>query len=99
MQCGRLVVVGLFAILAGGLPAPAAAAGEKHNVLVLAGCDSLQPAYEQFMSGFRAGVNARAGTRLELFTGSSIPRVFRTPCSGCACASSFRTNMPPSESM
>ena len=58
----------MHATLALGLLADTAAAGEKQNVLVLAGRDSQQPAYELFMSGFRAGVIARAVDRLELYT-------------------------------
>ena len=58
----------MYATLALGLLADTAAAAEKQNVLVLAGRDSQQPAYELFMSGFRAGVKARAADRLELYT-------------------------------
>ena len=50
----------MYATLALGLLADTAAAAEKQNVLVLAGRDSQQPAYELFMGGFRAGLNARA---------------------------------------
>ena len=63
-----LVIGCVYATLALGLLADVAAAGEKQNVLVLAGRDSQQPAYELFMGGFRAGLNARAANRLELFT-------------------------------
>ena len=46
-----------------------AAAAEKQNVLVLAGRDSQQPAHEQFMNGFRAGLSARGGEeRVQLYT-------------------------------
>ena len=55
--------------LALGLLADPAAAAERQNVLVLAARDSLQPAYEQFISGFRAGLSARGGEdRLQLYT-------------------------------
>jgi hypothetical protein len=63
-----LVSAGIFVTVVLGVSAAPTAAGEKHNVLVLAGRDSQQPAYELFMNGFRAGVNARAADRLELFT-------------------------------
>ena len=43
------------------------AGGEPHQILILGSRDSQQPAYEQFMSGFRAGLHAQ-GDRLELFT-------------------------------
>ncbi|HEX6692782.1 MAG TPA: hypothetical protein VF110_16710, partial [Burkholderiales bacterium] len=52
-----------FVILSAAM-LPAAASGR--NVLVLASRDSLQPAYEQFMSGFRPALNAQGG--VELFT-------------------------------
>jgi len=58
----------VYAALALGPFANTATAAEKQNVLVLAGRDSQQPAYELFMGGFRAGLNARAANRLELFT-------------------------------
>ena len=59
----------MWAALAHGLFADPAAAAEKQNVLVLVGRDSQQPAYVQFMSGFRAGLNARGGEdRLQLYT-------------------------------
>ena len=59
----------MCATLALGLLADPAAAAEQQNVLVLAARDSLQPAYEQFMSGFRAGLSARGGEdRLQLYT-------------------------------
>ena len=64
-----LVSACMYATLALGLLADPAAAAEKQNVLVLAGRDSQQPAYEQFMSGFRAGLSARGGEdRLQLYT-------------------------------
>ena len=64
-----LVSACMCATLALGLLADPAAAAEKQNVLVLAGRDSQQPAHEQFMSGFRAGLSARGGEeRLQLYT-------------------------------
>jgi hypothetical protein len=64
----RLGVVRVCAVLAAAGLASLVAAGQKHHVLVLASRDSQQPAYEQFMSGFRTGVNAPVGAQLELFT-------------------------------
>lgn len=58
----------MYATLTLGLLADPAAAGEKQNVLVLGSRDSQQPAYELFMSGFRAGVNAQSADRPEVFT-------------------------------
>jgi len=68
MKSGRLVLVAVCLILAPGAPATAVADGATRNIVVLASRDSQQPAYEQFMSGFRAGLNAQPGDRLELFT-------------------------------
>ena len=68
MEGRPLLILGACALLVSALPVTRAAAAEKQNVLVLASRDSQQPAYEQFMSGFRTGVNARAGVQLELFT-------------------------------
>ena len=64
-----LVSACMCATLALGLLADPAAAAEKQNVLVLGGRDSQQPAHEQFMGGFRAGLSARGGEeRLQLYT-------------------------------
>ena len=63
----KVAAIGLCVVLALALPATTVAGSEKRNVLVLASRDSQQPAYEQFMSGFRAGMSARGG-ELELFT-------------------------------
>ena len=57
----------LCATLALGLIASAIAADDKRNVLVLGSRDSMQPAYELFMSGFRARAQGPGAGRLELF--------------------------------
>jgi hypothetical protein len=67
MKSGKLILVALCLILAPGPPATTVADGAPRQILILASRDSQQPAYEQFMSGFRAGLNAQ-GDRLELFT-------------------------------
>ena len=58
----------LCTTLALGLIASAIAADDKRNVLVLGSRDSMQPAYELFMSGFRARAQGPGAGRLELFT-------------------------------
>src|SRR4051794_38693115 len=58
----------LCTTLALGLLANTAGAAEKQNVLVLASRDSQQPAYELFMSGFRARAREAGADHLELFT-------------------------------
>jgi len=64
-----LLSVCLCATLALGLLADTAAEAAQKNVLVLGGRDSQQPAHEQFMAGFRAGLSARGGEeRLQLYT-------------------------------
>ena len=64
-----LVSACMCATLALSLLADSAAAAEKQNVLVLGGRDSQQPAHEQFLGGFRAGLSARGGEeRLQLYT-------------------------------
>jgi hypothetical protein len=65
MKSGRLVLVAVCLILAPGAPATAVADGATRNIVVLASRDSQQPAYEQFMSGFRAGLS---GTLPPFFT-------------------------------